>query len=76
MEDVIESKLFGDGLENEPTKNAYRKYNNFCIESSLKPISHVEFSKQVKEHFKYEIKTLRVNSIPTKVFVKRGEKDD
>lgn len=61
----------GDGLENEPTKKAYRRYNEFCIESSLKPISHIEFSKQVKEHFKYEIKTIRVSGKPTKVFVRK-----
>lgn len=62
----------GDGLENEPTKKAYRLYNEFCIESSLKPISHIEFSKQVKEFFKYDIKTIRVNGKPMKVFVKKG----
>lgn len=60
----------GDQLENEPTKKAYRRYNEFCLENSLKPISHIEFSKRVKEHFKYTTKAVRVNGKVQKVFVK------
>ena len=63
----------GDELENEPTKKAYRRYNEFCIENAMKPISNIEFSKRVKEHYKYEIKVMRVNGKATRVFFKGVE---
>lgn len=66
----------GDELLNEPTKKCYRRYNDFCIESSLKPISHIQFSKQVKEHFKYDIKTMRIDGKGTKVFIKKEGSED
>ena len=61
----------GDSLEHEPTKKCYRLYDQFCFENAMKPISHVEFSKQVKEYFGYEIKAIRINGKPTKIFVKK-----
>jgi hypothetical protein len=39
----------------------------------MKPISHIEFSKQVKDFYGYEIKTVRVEGKPTKIFVKKAE---
>lgn len=66
----------GDDLANEPTKKAYRRYNEFCIENAMKPISHVEFTKRVKEHFNYEVKVIRVNSKPTRVFIKKGDPEE
>lgn len=67
----------GDTMLNEPTKKCYRAYDQFCYENAMKPISHVEFSKQVKDHFGYEIKTVRFEGKPTKIFVKKdGEQDE
>ena len=67
----------GDSLLNEPTKKCYRAYDQFCFENAMKPISHIEFSKQVKDHFGYETKTVRVEGKPTKIFVKKaGKKND
>ena len=66
----------GDLLEHEPTKKCYRRYNEFCIENALKPISHIEFSKQVKEYYGYEIKAIRIDGKPTKVFVKKESNED
>lgn len=66
----------GDELANEPTKKAYRRYNEFCIENAMKPISHIEFTKRVKEHFNYEVKVIRVNGKPTRVFVKKGDPEE
>ena len=60
----------GDELENEPTKKAYRRYNEFCIENAMKPISHIEFSKRVKEHYNYDTKVMRVNGKSMRVFYK------
>ena len=62
----------GDALENEPTKKCYRRYTEFCLEGSIKPLSHIEFSKQVKERYGYTTKTLRIEGKPTRVFVRAG----
>lgn len=63
----------GDSLCNEPTKKCYRRYDQFCFENAMKPISHVEFSKQVKDRFGYDIKTVRFEGKPTRVFVRKNE---
>lgn len=63
----------GDKLQNEPTKKCYRLYDQFCYENAMKPVSHVEFSKAVKDFYGYEIKTIRFEGKPTKIFVKGVE---
>ena len=60
----------GDSMLNEPTKKCYRRYNEFCIENAMKPISHIEFSKQVKARYGYTIKVVNVERKSTRVFVK------
>lgn len=64
---------YADSLEHQPTKKCYRLYDQFCYENAMKPISHVEFSRQVKEHFGYDIKTIRYEGKPTKIFVRKEE---
>ena len=66
----------GDSLEHEPTKKCYRLYDQFCFENAMKPISHVEFSRQVKERFGYDIKTVRFEGKPTKIFVKKVDDNE
>ena len=66
----------GDSMCNEPTKKCYRLYDQFCFENAMKPISHVEFSKQVKDRFDYDIKTIRFEGKPTKIFVKKGDANE
>lgn len=61
----------GDTMLNEPTKKCYRMYDQFCFENAMKPISHVEFSKQVKERLGYAIKTIRYEGKPTKIFCRK-----
>lgn len=63
-----------DSMLNEPTKKCYRIYDQFCFENSMKPISHVEFSKAVKEFYGYDIKTVRYgfDQKPTRIFCKKG----
>lgn len=63
----------GDSMEHEPTKKCYRLYDQFCYENAMKPISHVEFSKQVKDYFHYEIKIMRYEGKPTRIFVRQDE---
>lgn len=63
----------GDSMENESTKKCYRLYDHFCFENAMKPISHVEFSKQVKDYFGYDVKVIRIQGKPTRIFVRKDE---
>lgn len=61
----------GDSMLNESTKKCYRRYNEFCMENAMKPVSHIEFSKQVKMYYNYDIKVMNINKKSTRVFVKK-----
>lgn len=54
---------------NEPTNEVYKKYNEFCLANSFTPMSNIEFSKQVKKHFKLDIKTKSIGGKKYRVFI-------
>jgi putative DNA primase/helicase len=58
-------------IENEPTKNVYRKYNEFCIANSFTPMSNIEFSKQVKKYFDYEVVNKTIKGKKYRIFVSK-----
>ena len=64
----------GDTMLHEPTKKCYRRYNEFCIENAMKPISHIEFSKQVKAYYGYDIKVMNIDHKSTRVFMEKEGK--
>lgn len=57
-------------IENEPTKDVYKRYQVHCAENNYHAISNIEFSKQVKKHFGFEIADKRINGKKCRVFVK------
>ena len=60
----------GYGIENEPTNNVYRKYQEYCIANTLTPLSAGEFSKQVKKHFDLVIIDKTIQRKKYRIFVK------
>ena len=58
-------------IENEPTKNVYKKYNEFCIANSFNPMSNIEFSKQVKKHFDYDIVDKTIKGKKYRIFTRK-----
>src|SRR5690606_5972124 len=42
-------------VENEPTRDVYKRYQVYCSENNLQPLSRIEFSRQVIRRFNYEI---------------------
>lgn len=58
-------------IENEPTKNVYKKYNEFCIANSFNPMSNIEFSKQVKKYLDYEIADKTIKGKKYRIFIKK-----
>lgn len=59
-------------IENEPTNKVYRQYTEFCIANSFTPMSNIEFSKQVKKRFGYEIVNKSIKGKKYRIFIKDG----
>ena len=64
------NELNESDIENEPTSEAYKKYNEFCLANSFTPMSNIEFSKQVKKRFNFEIVNKTVKGKKYRIFVK------
>lgn len=60
-------------IENEPTNVVYAKYNEFCIANSFNPMSKIEFSKQVKKRFDFDIVDKTIKGKKYRIFVKKEE---
>ena len=58
-------------IENEPTKNVYKKYSEFCLANSFQAMSNIEFSKIVKKRYDLEIITKSINGKQYRTFVKK-----
>ena len=62
-----------DTILNEPTRKVYMKYTEFCLENSFTPMSNIEFSKQVKKYFDFEIVNKTIRGKKNRIFVKKEE---
>lgn len=60
-------------IEDEVTAVVYQSYNEFCLANSFTPMSHIEFSKQVKKHFDMEIKNKTIKGKKYRIFVRKEE---
>ena len=58
-------------IENEPTREIYAKYNEFCMANSFNPMSNIEFSKQVKKYLDLEIIDKTIKGKKYRVFVRK-----
>lgn len=56
-------------IENQPTNEVYQKYQEFCIADNLKPLSRIEFSRQIVKEMNLEIKFVKINKKTTRIFV-------
>lgn len=60
-------------IENEPTKAVYAKYAEFCNANSFNPMSNIEFSKQVKKKFDFDIVNKTIKGRKYRIFVKKED---
>lgn len=60
-----------EDIENNPTKDIYKKYSEFCIANSFQPMSNIEFSKQVKKHYDVEIIDKTIKRVKYRIFVRK-----
>lgn len=57
-------------IENEPTNEVYKRYQEYCLACNLTPMSSGEFSKQVKKYYGFSIVSKRVGEKVFRIFVK------
>lgn len=57
-----------DDILNNPTKDVYKKYSEFCMFNNFNPMSNVEFSKQVKKEFEVDIVDKKINGQKLRIF--------
>lgn len=60
-----------EDIENNPTKDIYKKYSEFCIANSFQPMSNIEFSKQVKKYYGVEIIDKTIKRVKYRIFVRK-----
>jgi len=60
-----------DEIENEPTNQIYKRYQEYCLANNLQPLSNIEFSKQVKKKFNFEIVDKKIDGKKYRIFVER-----
>ena len=60
-----------DSIINNPTKDIYKQYTEFCVANSFQPMSNIEFSKQVKKHYNLEIKDKTIKGKKYRIFVRK-----
>lgn len=65
------AEIEAENLANNPTGDAYRKYTEFCISNSFQPMSQIEFSKQVKKHFDFDIITKSIRGKKCRIFIEK-----
>lgn len=58
-------------IENEPTKDVYKKYQEYCLANNLQALSNIEFSKQVKRKFDFDIIDKKISGVKYRIFVRK-----
>lgn len=60
-----------DEIENNSTKDVYKKYNEFCIANNFTPLSNIEFSKKANKHFNLETVVKSIKGQKYRIFVRK-----
>ena len=56
-------------IENEPTSEVYKRYQEYCLANNLQPMSNIEFSKQINRILNMQVTIKRVGNKTYRVFV-------
>ena len=62
-------ELGADAVENEPVKEIYQKYKEFCYANQFEPLNRIEFSRQVSKMLNFTTKDKRIKGEKVKIFV-------
>ena len=59
-----------DMIENEPTNEVYKRYQVFCADNSMTPMSNIVFSKQINKRLGLKINIVNLNGKSRRIFKK------
>jgi putative DNA primase/helicase len=59
-----------DMIENEATADVYKRYQVFCADNSMQPMSNIVFSKQINKRLGFKVIQRKLNNVNRKIFVK------
>ena len=57
-------------IENQLTADVYKRYQVFCADNSMTPMSNIVFSKQINKRLGFMVKVVKLNGQSKKLFVK------
>lgn len=57
-----------DMIENEPTAEVYKRYQVFCADNAMTPMSNIVFSKQICKRMKMEVSIVKISGKTRRVF--------
>lgn len=57
-------------IENEPTADVYKRYQVFCAENAIQPMSNIVFSKQINKRLGFSVIQRKINKKNCKTFVR------
>lgn len=60
-----------DMIENEPTNEVYKRYQVFCADNSMTPMSNIVFSKQINKRLGLESIQVKLNGQVRRIFKER-----
>ena len=61
-------------IENEPTADVYKRYQVFCADNAMTPMSNIVFSKQISKRLNLKSVVKKVGGKSIRIFIKsRGE---
>ena len=59
-------------IVNEPTNKVYQGYYEFCMANTFKPLSNIEFSKQIKKYYGVDIVNKTIKGKKYRIFEECG----
>lgn len=62
-----------DMIENEPTADVYKRYQVFCADNAMQPMSNIVFSKQINKRLGFETIVTKVGGKSIRIFRSRKE---
>ena len=65
---IVDSGI--DMIENEPTNEVYKRYQVFCADNAMTPMSNIVFSKQINKRLGFKVIQKKLNNVNRKIFVK------
>lgn len=62
-----------EAIENEPTNEVHKRYQVFCADNGMQPMSNIVFTKQINKRLGLTVKFIKMNGKARRVFVKEEQ---